>query len=101
MKEKYLFTIKTLINTVIRLFPIELIPNLKAKTKEGQMFNRAMYKCIEWANVNVQTADLRNFMSFMEIVRKAGLYLMEKDGYYRQYVTLCFDEIKQQWKERE
>lgn len=95
MKDKYLFMIKSLINTIIKLFPVELIPNIRPKTEEGKAFNRAMLKCIEGANVNAQTADLRNFMAFMEIVRTAGLFLMEKDSYYRQYVKLFLDAIRE------
>lgn len=71
MKNKYLFMIKSLINTMVKLFPVELIPNIRPKTKEGKAFNKAMLKCIKGANVNAQTADLRNFMAFMEIVRTA------------------------------
>lgn len=94
-KRKYLFMIKSLINTMIKLFPVELIPNIRPKTKEGKTFNKAMLKCIEGANVNAQSVDLRNFMAFMEITRKAGLYLMENDSYYRQYVKLFLDKIKE------
>ena len=95
MRDKYLFMIKTMILRIIKIFPVELIPNVKPRRKEGKMFDKALHRCIQHANVNVNVtdADLCNFMDFMETMRKVGLYLMENDSFYRNYVKLFFDEI--------
>lgn len=88
LKKKYLWMIKSLINRLVRLFPVEAIPNVKPKTVEGSYFNERMLRVIETANVNRNGQDLENFLEFAEMLRRVGLYLIENDSFYRRYATL-------------
>lgn len=88
--DQILWMIKSLINRIVRLFPTKLIPNIKPKTMTGKRFNSAMFKIIENANVNRNHEDLENFLEFAEALRRVGLYLIENDSFYRNYLELFF-----------
>lgn len=92
-----LFTIKTVLRKLLDLFPLNSVPAINPTSKEGVLFNKTMHEIIENVELNMPIKDRANFMVFLEATRKIMLYLMEKDGYYRKYVTMFFDKVKSEW----
>ena len=90
-----LFTIKTVLRRLLDLFPLNNVPNINPTSKEGILFNKIMHEIIENAELN--HPDPANFLPITEALRKIMLYLMEKDGYYRKYVAMFFDKVKNEW----
>jgi len=92
-----LFTIKTVLRRLIDLFPLNSVPDVNPTSKEGILFNKTMKEIMRNAELN--HPDPANFLCFAEAMRKIMLYLMEKDGYYRKYVTMFFDKVKSEWRD--
>lgn len=90
-----LFTIKTVLRRLIDLFPLNSVPAIHPTSKEGILFNKIMKETMRNAELN--HPDPANFLTITEALRKIMLYLMEKDGYYRNYVTMFFDKVKNEW----
>jgi len=90
-----LFTVKTVLRRLLDLFPLNSIPEINPTSKEGILFNKIMKETMQNAELN--HPDPENFLPITEALRKIMLYLMEKDGYYRRYVTMFFDKVKSEW----